>query len=215
MSHYLFSRGRLRRRGDRARTLAAAFLARHVCRTDHADRLGRRAGGSRASARGPAAAAVLGRSSVRAAKSRTRTSRRSAPSVRTGRNAAVARRRRDRRRQHAPAHRRHQPRRVAERARSAHAADRRARSRARFPSQRVVADARDDRVLVSTREQKLVANFIARRYRVAQEPVSELVTRSVRHRPRSRSRSAAAAVRDGDRIGLQSVCGKRRRRARA
>ncbi len=44
-----------------------------------------------------------------------------------------------------------------------------------IPSQRVVADARDDRVLVSTREQKLVSNFLARRYRVAQEPVSELV----------------------------------------
>jgi soluble lytic murein transglycosylase-like protein len=42
-------------------------------------------------------------------------------------------------------------------------------------SQRVVADARDDRVLVSDREQNLVANFIARRYHVAQEPVSELV----------------------------------------
>jgi hypothetical protein len=42
-------------------------------------------------------------------------------------------------------------------------------------SQRVVADARDDRVLVSTREQNLVANFIARRYHVAQDPVSELV----------------------------------------
>jgi hypothetical protein len=39
----------------------------------------------------------------------------------------------------------------------------------------VVADARDDRVLVSTREQKLVSNFIARRYRVAEEPVAELV----------------------------------------
>jgi hypothetical protein len=44
-----------------------------------------------------------------------------------------------------------------------------------IPAQRVVADARDDRVLISTREQKLVATFIARRYRVAQEPVSELV----------------------------------------
>ncbi|WP_250501829.1 MULTISPECIES: lytic transglycosylase domain-containing protein [unclassified Caballeronia] len=44
-----------------------------------------------------------------------------------------------------------------------------------IPAQRVVADARDDRVLVSAREQKLVANFIARRYRVAQEPVTELV----------------------------------------
>jgi hypothetical protein len=42
-------------------------------------------------------------------------------------------------------------------------------------SQRVVADARDDRVLVSDREQNLVANFIARRYHVAQEPVGELV----------------------------------------
>jgi soluble lytic murein transglycosylase-like protein len=42
-------------------------------------------------------------------------------------------------------------------------------------SQKVVADARDDRVLVSDREQNLVANFIARRYHVAQEPVGELV----------------------------------------
>ena len=44
-----------------------------------------------------------------------------------------------------------------------------------IPSQRVAADARDDRVLVSTREQDMVANYLARRYRVAQEPVSELV----------------------------------------
>ncbi|SAK41058.1 lytic transglycosylase, catalytic [Caballeronia temeraria] len=44
-----------------------------------------------------------------------------------------------------------------------------------IPAQRVVADARDDRVLVSAREQKLVSNFIARRYRVAEEPVTELV----------------------------------------
>ncbi|MGA7779788.1 MAG: lytic transglycosylase domain-containing protein [Paraburkholderia sp.] len=44
-----------------------------------------------------------------------------------------------------------------------------------IPSQRVAADARDDRVLVSTREQDLVANYLARRYRVAQEPVGELV----------------------------------------
>ncbi len=43
------------------------------------------------------------------------------------------------------------------------------------PLLRVVADTRDDRVLVSTREQQLVASFIARRYRVAQEPVSALV----------------------------------------
>jgi hypothetical protein len=42
-------------------------------------------------------------------------------------------------------------------------------------AQRVVPDARDDRVLVSTHEQNLVANFIARRYHVAQEPVGELV----------------------------------------
>jgi hypothetical protein len=44
-----------------------------------------------------------------------------------------------------------------------------------IPSQRVSADARDDRILVSSREQDLVASYLARRYRVAQEPVSELV----------------------------------------
>lgn len=44
-----------------------------------------------------------------------------------------------------------------------------------IPTQRVSADARDDRVLVSTREQDLVASYLARRYHVAQEPVSELV----------------------------------------
>ena len=44
-----------------------------------------------------------------------------------------------------------------------------------IPAQRVSADARDDRVLVSTREQNLVSSYLARRYRVAQEPVSELV----------------------------------------
>jgi hypothetical protein len=44
-----------------------------------------------------------------------------------------------------------------------------------IPSQRVSADARDDRVLLSSREQDLVATFLARRYRVAQEPVSDLV----------------------------------------
>ncbi|MEI6000935.1 transglycosylase SLT domain-containing protein [Paraburkholderia bengalensis] len=44
-----------------------------------------------------------------------------------------------------------------------------------IPTQRVSPDARDDRVLVSTREQDLVASFLSRRYRVAQEPVSELV----------------------------------------
>ncbi|MDE1183456.1 lytic transglycosylase domain-containing protein [Paraburkholderia sp.] len=44
-----------------------------------------------------------------------------------------------------------------------------------IPAQRVAADARDDRVLVSAREQALVASYLARRYRVAQEPVGELV----------------------------------------
>jgi soluble lytic murein transglycosylase-like protein len=44
-----------------------------------------------------------------------------------------------------------------------------------IPAQRVSADARDDRVLVSTREQDLVSSYLARRYRVAQEPVGELV----------------------------------------
>lgn len=44
-----------------------------------------------------------------------------------------------------------------------------------IPQQRVSADARDDRVLVSTREQDQVSSYLARRYRVAQEPVSELV----------------------------------------
>jgi soluble lytic murein transglycosylase-like protein len=42
-------------------------------------------------------------------------------------------------------------------------------------SQRVAADARDDRVLVSVREQGLVSSYLARRYRVAQEPVADLV----------------------------------------
>jgi hypothetical protein len=41
--------------------------------------------------------------------------------------------------------------------------------------QRITPDARDDRVLVSAREQALVATYLARRYRVAQEPVGELV----------------------------------------
>ncbi|WP_321856164.1 transglycosylase SLT domain-containing protein [Paraburkholderia tropica] len=44
-----------------------------------------------------------------------------------------------------------------------------------IPSQRITPDARDDRVLVSAREQALVATYISRRYRVAQEPVGELV----------------------------------------
>lgn len=44
-----------------------------------------------------------------------------------------------------------------------------------IPTQRVAADARDDRVLASNREQALVATYLARRYRVAQEPVGQLV----------------------------------------
>jgi hypothetical protein len=42
-------------------------------------------------------------------------------------------------------------------------------------SQPVAADARDDRVLVSAREQALVTSYLSRRYHVAQEPVGELV----------------------------------------
>ena len=41
--------------------------------------------------------------------------------------------------------------------------------------QPVSADARDDRVLVSAREQTRVTSYLARRYHVAQEPVGELV----------------------------------------
>ncbi|HTR07841.1 MAG TPA: transglycosylase SLT domain-containing protein [Paraburkholderia sp.] len=44
-----------------------------------------------------------------------------------------------------------------------------------IPAQRITPDARDDRVLVSAREQALVATYLARRYRVAQQPVGELV----------------------------------------
>lgn len=44
-----------------------------------------------------------------------------------------------------------------------------------IPSERIASDARDDRVLVSTHEQALVAAYLARRYRVAQEPVRQLV----------------------------------------
>ena len=44
-----------------------------------------------------------------------------------------------------------------------------------IPPQRIAADARDDRALASAREQALVATYLARRYRVAQEPVGELV----------------------------------------
>jgi hypothetical protein len=42
-------------------------------------------------------------------------------------------------------------------------------------SQSVAAEARDDRSLISVREQSLVASYLARRYRVAQEPVGQLV----------------------------------------
>ncbi|WP_233882504.1 transglycosylase SLT domain-containing protein [Paraburkholderia flagellata] len=44
-----------------------------------------------------------------------------------------------------------------------------------IPPQRITPDARDDRALISAREQALVATYLARRYRVAQEPVGELV----------------------------------------
>ncbi|HLX00889.1 MAG TPA: transglycosylase SLT domain-containing protein [Trinickia sp.] len=44
-----------------------------------------------------------------------------------------------------------------------------------IPSQRVAPDARNNHRLASTTEQNLVTNYLARRYRVAQEPVSELV----------------------------------------
>ena len=44
-----------------------------------------------------------------------------------------------------------------------------------IPTQRIAPDARDDRILVSEREQVRVATFIARRYHVAQGPVSALV----------------------------------------
>jgi soluble lytic murein transglycosylase-like protein len=42
-------------------------------------------------------------------------------------------------------------------------------------SQSVAAEARDDRLIVSVREQGLVASYLARRYHVAQEPVGQLV----------------------------------------
>ena len=44
-----------------------------------------------------------------------------------------------------------------------------------IPSQRVAPDARNNQASVSTREQNLVTNYLARRYRVAQEPVGQLV----------------------------------------
>jgi soluble lytic murein transglycosylase-like protein len=44
-----------------------------------------------------------------------------------------------------------------------------------IPSQNVAADARNTQAFVSTAEQNLVASYLARRYRVAQEPVGQLV----------------------------------------
>ncbi|MBN3790085.1 transglycosylase SLT domain-containing protein [Burkholderia sp. Ac-20353] len=44
-----------------------------------------------------------------------------------------------------------------------------------IPAQRLPADARDDRTLASNRQQALVATYLSRRYRVAQEPVGQLV----------------------------------------
>jgi soluble lytic murein transglycosylase-like protein len=45
-----------------------------------------------------------------------------------------------------------------------------------IPTERIASDARDDRALISTREQNLVADFISRRYRVARQPVRQLVS---------------------------------------
>ncbi len=44
-----------------------------------------------------------------------------------------------------------------------------------IPDTRVVADARDDRVVLTPDEQDRVANFLSRRYRVAETPMSRLV----------------------------------------
>ncbi|AJY14727.1 lytic transglycosylase domain-containing protein [Burkholderia dolosa] len=44
-----------------------------------------------------------------------------------------------------------------------------------IPTQRVPAEARDDRALASNREQALVATYLSRRYHVAQEPLGQLV----------------------------------------
>jgi soluble lytic murein transglycosylase-like protein len=44
-----------------------------------------------------------------------------------------------------------------------------------IPSQRVAPDARNNHTFASTSEQNLVTNYLARRYRVAQEPVGDLV----------------------------------------
>jgi hypothetical protein len=44
-----------------------------------------------------------------------------------------------------------------------------------IPDTRVVADARDDRVVLTPDEQERVASFLSRRYRVAESPMSRLV----------------------------------------
>jgi soluble lytic murein transglycosylase-like protein len=44
-----------------------------------------------------------------------------------------------------------------------------------IPAQRVAPEARNNQTFVSVAEQNLVTNYLARRYRVAQEPVSKLV----------------------------------------
>jgi len=44
-----------------------------------------------------------------------------------------------------------------------------------IPSERIAPDALADRALISARQQALVATYLARRYRVAQEPVGQLV----------------------------------------
>ncbi|WP_207000231.1 transglycosylase SLT domain-containing protein [Trinickia mobilis] len=44
-----------------------------------------------------------------------------------------------------------------------------------IPSQRVAPDARNNHAFASTAEQNLVTNYLARRYRVAQEPIGDLV----------------------------------------
>lgn len=44
-----------------------------------------------------------------------------------------------------------------------------------IPTQSITPDARDDRALVSVRGQAMVATYLSRRYRVAEQPVGELV----------------------------------------
>ena len=208
--------GRLRRRGDRARTLAAAFLARYVCSTDHADRLRRRAGRSRTSARGPAAAAVLGQSPARAGSGAGRA--RSA--------AVVCRRPTTQRRRSAPSQSdddsTHQLTGGISLAvspngldpRTLPTVDRRSRKRDSVAT-RSRRCARRSRARLDARAEAGVRPILARRYRVAQEPVSELVKaafdtgREVGLDPLLLLSVMAIES------GLQSVCGKRCRRARA